>query len=113
VKDFNKVKDSGKREAFKTGSKRDTRKGKGRYDLLPPSGVRRLAKHYENGAIKYGDRNWQLGQPSSRYMDSLLRHAFSYLDGKRDEDHLAAIAWNAFGIIYNEEVLPDMDDLTD
>jgi hypothetical protein len=45
-------------------------------------------------------------------MDSLLRHAFSYLDGKRDEDHLAAIAWNAFGIIYNEEVMPDMDDLT-
>ena len=112
MRNYDKVKDSGRREAFPTGSKRDTRKGKGRYDLLPPNGIHRLAKHYENGAVKYGDRNWEIGQPSSRYMDSLLRHAFSYLAGKRDEDHLAAIAWNALGIMYNEDIKPDMDDLT-
>ena len=30
------IKDSGKREEFQTGSRRDTREGKGRFDLFPP-----------------------------------------------------------------------------
>ncbi len=111
--DYQKVKDSGKREEFNTGSRRDTRTGKGRFDLLPPRCITRLAKHYENGALKYGDLNWELGQPSRRYMDSLLRHAFRYADGERDEDHLAAIVFNAFGIMFNEEYKPELDDLTE
>lgn len=110
--DYDKVNDSGVRESFPSGSRRDTRNGKGRFDLIPPRCITRLAKHYENGATKYGDRNWEKGQPSSRYMDSLLRHAFRYLDGERDEDHLAAIAWNAFGIMFNEMYTQEHDDLT-
>src|SRR5688500_10968468 len=89
---YGDVKDSGEREVFSTGSKRDTRKGKGRYDLITPLGLKRLAVHYENGAIKYGDRNWEKGQPLSRYLDSAIRHLYCYLAGMRDEDHLAAIA---------------------
>lgn len=110
---YDKVKDSGVREDFDTGSRRDTRVGKGRYDLIPPRPLKRLAKHYENGAIKYSDRNWELGQPSSRFLDSLIRHAYAYADGERDEDHLAAIAWNSFGIMFNEEYKPELDDLTE
>ena len=110
---YEKVKDSGKREDFQTGSKRDTREGKGRYDLIPPRCIARLAKHYENGSQKYGPRNWELGQPSSRYLDSLLRHAFRYADGERDEDHLSAIVFNAFGIMFAEEYKPELDDLTE
>ncbi|HUS51203.1 MAG TPA: dATP/dGTP diphosphohydrolase domain-containing protein, partial [Candidatus Paceibacterota bacterium] len=72
--EFKEVKDSGKRQDFDTGSRRDTRDGKGRYDLLPVRAIKRLAKHYENGAKKYGDRNWEKGQPLSRYLDSALRH---------------------------------------
>lgn len=109
---YDKVKDSGKREEFDSGSRRDTRTGKGRYDLLPPKCIARVAKHYENGAVKYGDRNWEKGQPSSRYMDSLLRHAFRYLDGERDEDHLSAVVWNAMGVMFNEMYTPQHDDLT-
>lgn len=60
-----------------------------------------------------GDRNWELGQPSSRYLDSLLRHAFEYADGQRDEDHITAVVWNAFGIVFNEEYKPELDDLTE
>ena len=110
---FDKIKDNGVREPFKTGSVRDTRKGKGRHELLPPRAIRRLAEHYERGADKYGDRNWELGQPSSRYLDSLLRHAFRYADGERDEDHLSAIVFNAFGIMFAEEYKPELDDLTE
>ncbi len=95
--------DSGKREEFSTGSRRDTREGKGRYDLITPHGMRRLALHYENGSRKYGDRNWEKGQPISRYLDSAIRHLYRYLAGDNAEDHLAAAAWNALSAIHTEE----------
>ncbi len=104
---FNSVKDSGKREEFLTGSVRDTREGKGRFDLLPPYAITRLAQHYENGAKKYGDRNWEKGQYLSRYMDSALRHLFKYLGGSREEDHLVAVAWNILGYIETEKWIDD------
>jgi len=100
---FNSVKDSGKRQQFKTGAKRDIQQGKGRFDLLPPYAMKRLAKHFENGAVKYGDRNWEKGMPLSRFLDSLLRHAFQILKGDKDEDHKAAVAWNAMCLIDTEE----------
>lgn len=115
--EFNEVKDSGKRQEFETGSKRDTRDGKGRYDLIPAYALSRLARHYENGAVKYGDRNWEKGQPLARYLDSMIRHAFRFLGGSRDEDHLAAVAWNALAFIETEErikkgILPEeLDDV--
>lgn len=102
---FTDVKDSGVREEFTTGSKRDTRKGKGRYDLISPIAMKRLAQHYENGAAKYGDRNWEKGQPLSRYMDSLIRHAYCLMSGLEDEDHASAIAWNAFAFIHTKELI--------
>ena len=114
---FDTVNDSGEREEFGTGSLRDTREGKGRYDLISPIGLHRLAQHYENGAKKYGDRNWEKGQPVSRYIDSGIRHFFKYLAGERDEDHLSAAAWNAFGAVHTIEKVsrgelpPELDDV--
>ena len=101
--DFAAVQDSGRHEEFATGSRRDTRDGKGRFDLITPIGLRRLAVHLENGARKYGDRNWEKGQPVSRFLDSAIRHLYAYLGGSRDEDHLAAVAWNALAAIHVEE----------
>jgi hypothetical protein len=113
------LKDSGSREEMPTGSRRDVRTGKGRYDLLPTRAMRRLARHFEAGASKYGDRNWEKGQPLSRYMDSALRHAFNYLEGQRDEDHLAAAIWNLVCLCETEErtnarlLPPNLADLPD
>jgi hypothetical protein len=101
--EYHAVADSGVREGFDTGSQRDSRAGKGRYDLIPPEFMRRLAVHFENGAKKYGDRNWEKGQPVSRYLDSALRHIFNYLHGADSEDHLAAAAWNIAAAITTEE----------
>lgn len=56
--------------------------------------IESLAKHFEAGAAKYGDNNWQKGLPASRYIDSALRHLFKYLDGQTDEPHKVAFAWN-------------------
>lgn len=101
------TKDSGQRETFTTGSVRDLRVGKGRYDLLPPRALRRLAQLYERGAIKYGDRNWEKGQPLSRMLDSAIRHLFQFLEGKTDEDHGIAVAWNILGIIEIQELIKE------
>jgi len=97
---FTAVKDSGKREEFATGSRRDSREGKGRYDLIPPYSLKRLAVHYENGAVKYGDNNWKKGQPLGRYLDSAMRHIQNTLDGQTDEDHAVAVAWNIFAFMW-------------
>lgn len=89
-----KVKSSGKEDSYDTGAKRDCQLGKGRFDLLPVDAMFRLAKHFENGAQRYEDRNWEKGIPLSRYLDSGLRHFFKVLAGHTDEDHEAAAAWN-------------------
>jgi len=117
LKMFDAVKDSGVRQDFQTGSKRDTRNGKGRFDLIPTYPLRRLAKHYENGSAKYGDRNWEKGQPLSRYLDSCMRHLVAVLEGLTDEDHASAVSWNMFAYVatcqwIEEGRLPaELDDL--
>ena len=114
---FDAVKDSGERQEFSTGSRRDTRTGKGRYDLVSTIALRRLAQHYENGAVKYGDRNWEKGQPLSRYLDSAMRHIQNLLELDKSEDHGSAVAWNAFAFVHTAEMIergalpPELDDL--
>lgn len=101
MRDYN-LHDSGTRQEFSTGAMRDRQAGKGRFDLLPPIALARLARHFEKGANKYGDRNWEKGIPLSRYLDSALRHAFSYLQGQEEEDHLVAAAWNLLAALETE-----------
>lgn len=97
------TKDSGVREEQGTGAVRDSRANKGRYDLLPPHAIRRLAQVYERGAAKYADRNWEKGMPFSRYLDSALRHIFQHLEGNRDEDHLGHATFNLLAVIEHQE----------
>ena len=97
------MKDSGKREDMSTGSRRDTQVGKSRPDLMNPLVLRRLGQHFANGCEKYGEKNFELGQQSSRYRASLGRHLLDYDEGKMDEDHLSAIIWNAMGLVMNQE----------
>ena len=79
------TKDSGERRKFNTGAQRDVVDGKGRYDLISPIMIERLAKLLQRGAEKYNDRNWEKGMPLSVYMDSGMRHLFKFLEGHRDE----------------------------
>lgn len=110
------TKDSGSYREFPTGSIRDNAEGKGRFDLLSPIALMRLAKLYERGC-KYGPRNWEKGQPMSVLMDSAIRHMMKHMMGYRDEDHLAAILWNISAIIHYEHMIergmmsPELDDL--
>lgn len=60
---MSKILDSGERTAFDTGAVRDMHTGKGRYDLLPWNAIDQVAKHCEEGALKYGERNVDKGIP--------------------------------------------------
>ena len=108
---FGVIKDSGERTEFGTGAVRDMHEGKGRFDLLPMCVLMRLARHYEAGSLKYGDRNWEKGIPCHSYADSAMRHIVKYMDGWKDEDHLIAAIWNLCGLAWTEEKRPDLMDI--
>ena len=105
------IKDSGNRREFKSGAVRDIQEGKGRMDLLPACAIIRLSKHFENGAKKYEERNWEKGIPTHSFIDSAIRHLMKYLDGATDEDHLCAAAWNCMCCMWTEEKRPDLIDI--
>jgi hypothetical protein len=118
VSEYTAIAASGKPHTeYPTGSKRDNREGKGRFDLLSPIVLDRDAKHLENGSAKYGHRNWEKGQPLSAYLDSAMRHIARFHEGHRDEDHLAAARWNLAALMHTEEMIArgllprELDDL--
>ena len=105
------IKDSGERRTFESGAVRDMSQGKGRFDLLPMCVLMRLAQHYEKGAIKYEERNWEKGIPAHSFLDSAMRHIVKYADGWDDEDHLIAAIWNLCGLAWTEEKKPELMDI--
>lgn len=114
---FDTVENSGDNQEFSTGAKREVKQGRGRFDLLPPRAMRRLAQHYEAGGQIYGDRNWEKGMPLSKFVDCIGSHFFKLLEGSNKEDHLMAIAWNALGCAELQELIEagklpeELDDL--
>ena len=105
------IKDSGHRREFETGAVRDTASGKGRYDRVPWVAIDELAKHCEQGATKYGERNCEKGIPVSSLIDSAFRHLSKYMQGAKDEPHLRAALWNIAFAVYHEKVTPEMQDI--
>ena len=102
---MNELKDSGTREVFPTGAIREPNLGRGRYDLISPIALKALAIHYERGGKKYADRNWEMGLPLSRHLNSAIRHLQNFLEGDREEDNLSACVFNCFAITHNLEMI--------
>jgi hypothetical protein len=59
-----------------------------------------VAKHFEEGAKKYGESNWQKGIPVHCYIDSAVRHYLKWLRGDKDEPHDRAFVWNLMCCIW-------------
>ena len=112
-----KLPDSGSRSKFKTGACRDAMQGKGIPSLLPIEALRAASKRFEDGAAKYGRDNWKKGMPLSRYIDSMQRHLWQFMEGCEEEDHAGAILWNAMCMIQtkkwidNGELPEELNDL--
>jgi hypothetical protein len=100
-----KTKETVEKEKFSTGAQRNDATGKGKYVLVSPIALRRLAGVYERGSITHSARNWECGLPISRCLDSAIRHIYQYIEGLRDEDHLAQAAWNLCAAIHMEEMV--------
>lgn len=96
---------------FKSGMLREEITGKGRFDLLSPFALRRMALTAEEGTVKYEDRNWERGCPFSEFVNRVLIHLNDYMQGKRDEDHLAHAMWGIQAIIHLEETMPWLNDM--
>lgn len=82
-----------------------------RLDLLFQNdvAVRRIAETFGEGAIKYGDNNWQKGFPRSVMISHCLEHIRLYLAGNTDEDHLAHAAWNLMSQMWFDEKKPELN----
>lgn len=59
-----------------------------------------VAKHFEEGAKKYGENNWQKGIPANCYLDSAIRHYLKHRRGDKDEPHDRAFVWNIMCCIW-------------
>jgi len=112
-----------------SGAKRSKRMP--RYDLIPQSGLVRLADRYQLGLECYTEFNWKLGLPFDDTFNHILAHLQEYkerrkrliqfaLETKRDMyapgelvekmreletdgDDLAAAAWGIFALMELEE----------
>lgn len=69
-----------------------------------------VAKHFEEGAKKYGENNWQKGIPVRCYIDSAIRHYLKWLRGDQDEPHDRAFCWNILCAIWTCKNKPELND---
>lgn len=65
-----------------------------------------LSIHFEEGAKKYGEYNWQKGLPPLSFVDSGVRHYLKWLRGDEDERHDRAFMWNIVCLIWTEKYKP-------
>jgi len=91
---------------FASGANRQDDSGKGLPSLCSPLALRRLAKHMQGGVeAGYDPRNWEKGLTLCSILDSLQRHIWDELEGKTDEDHAAAMQWNAHVYDHTKEMI--------
>ena len=69
-----------------------------------------VAIHFEEGAKKYGENNWQKGIPVHCYIDSAVRHYLKFLRGDMDERHDRAFVWNILCCIWTCVNKPELND---
>lgn len=70
------------------------------YENSRPTMLLEVSKHFEEGAEKYGENNWQKGLPVECYMNSAIRHYLKYRRGDDDEPHDRAFVWNVMCCIW-------------
>lgn len=112
VADFT-LKTSGERKTFSSGMQRDVDESKVSYSLVYDGPMlQRYARHLTLGAKKYSPRNWMQAstvEEMERFRDSAARHFTAWMNGERDEDHMAACIFNLNGYEYVRDKLNAKD----
>ncbi|HUW45776.1 MAG TPA: dATP/dGTP diphosphohydrolase domain-containing protein [Dehalococcoidia bacterium] len=88
-------KEEGEARQFSTGAHKQPAKDKGTPVLFPGDAYLEICKHFEEGAVLHGGRNWEKGIPLSELINSLERHIAQEKMGLTDESHDRALAWCA------------------
>ena len=76
-----------------------------------PTMLLEASVHFEQGAAKYGEYNWQKGIPAHSYVDSAIRHYLKWLRGDDDERHDRAFVWNMLCLMWTLKNRPECNDL--
>ena len=74
-----------------------------------PTAMIEYSIHLEEGATKYGDRNWQKGIPTENYVNSAVRHFLKHLRGDKDERHDRAFVWNCLCGAWTAKHKPELN----
>ena len=89
--------------------------GKVEWSLVDFKSLEPMVRVLEFGAQKYAKHNWKQGMDVTKMMESLLRHAFSFLSGETEDQesgisHIGHIMCNAMFIQWMLENKPERDD---
>lgn len=76
-----------------------------------PTMLLEVSKHFEEGAKKYGEKNWTLGINLHCYIDSAIRHYLKWCRGDNDEPHDRAFCWNLLCCAWTLAHRPECNDL--
>lgn len=80
------------------------------YKSCIPTAMLDNAFHFEAGAKKYSDRNWENGIPVDVFLDSAGRHFLKFLRGDTDEHHDRAVVWNLLCALWTIKNKPELID---
>lgn len=75
-----------------------------------PTMLLEVSKHFEEGAEKYGENNWQKGLPVKCYINSAVRHYLKCLRNDPDEPHHRAFCWNIICAMWTCKHKPELND---
>lgn len=85
--------------------KRPVRTNAGRFDLIPPLALRRLAQLFERDAALYGARDWETGRPLADYVNDAHHHLNLLMAGDNSDDHASRIAWAMLCFMHNHAMI--------
>ena len=81
-----------------------------RFDLIDPKALFATAKVLKEGFDKYGEDNWRK-IPTSDHLNHLLVHAYAYLAGDRQDEHLShAVCRAIFALGVDIDTREEMED---
>jgi hypothetical protein len=85
-----------------------------RYDLMLDNtqALKRIARTYGEGSLKYPPRNWMLGFPESSLLNHVTSHLIAHREGDQSEDHLAHACWNLMTLMWVQDEMPHLLDAT-